>query len=292
MNSLSNEGRSKISLWKSQYTINNRVSGNALLKIIIRESHIDTQATTGTIRTKLSSLDTYMPTVSSDIGKFNQYVQLLVDSLRVRGEVKDGLVFDLFKGYMACSDKKFIGYIERKQQDYHEGNTVTANQLMVLADNMYKLMKENGTWCAPSDEEEKIIALQAQVEALKKRKQARKTESPNKKKAGDTQGKPAAKEKPKWFTIKPSPEALTKPRKWDGKDWWWCSTETGGKCQGVYRRHKPSECLGKAHKFAPKKTPKKETGPKMKLAKALQATIKAEEEEHNETHVDENGEIS
>ena len=31
-----------------------------------------------------------------------------------------------------------------------------------------------------------------------------------------------------------------------GKKFWWCSSETRGKCNGVLRRHKPSECKGAA----------------------------------------------
>ena len=42
------------------------------------------------------------------------------------------------------------------------------------------------------------------------------------------------------------PKDPSKPIKIDGKEWWWCSPETGGKCTGVLRRHKPSQCKGLA----------------------------------------------
>ena len=42
----------------------------------------------------------------------------------------------------------------------------------------------------------------------------------------------------------------------DKKPWYWCSPETGGKCPGLLRRHKPSECEGKAGKTS-KPIPKK-----------------------------------
>jgi hypothetical protein len=57
MNSISKEGKSKILIWK---TIGTQFSGNLLLKIVIRESHLDTNATITSIRTKLSDLDTYI----------------------------------------------------------------------------------------------------------------------------------------------------------------------------------------------------------------------------------------
>ena len=80
MASLSNNAKKRISLWSEQYRIgdNDLCSGVAFLKIIIRESHLDTNATTNQIRTKLSNLDSYILTVDSDIGKFNQYVKLLI----------------------------------------------------------------------------------------------------------------------------------------------------------------------------------------------------------------------
>jgi hypothetical protein len=66
--SLTVEARRKVSLWSAQYRIgdNNVCSGMAFLKIIIRESHLDTNATTNQIRTKLSNLDQYIMTISTD----------------------------------------------------------------------------------------------------------------------------------------------------------------------------------------------------------------------------------
>ena len=54
MNSISKEGKHKILVWQKQYQIETEPgcfvgSGNLLLKIIIRESHLDTNATTASI---------------------------------------------------------------------------------------------------------------------------------------------------------------------------------------------------------------------------------------------------
>ena len=75
MNSLSREGKAQVILWKHEYMLKDIPSGNLLLKVIIRESCIDTNATTSTIRLRLSNLDRYLPTVGYDIAKFNQYLQ-------------------------------------------------------------------------------------------------------------------------------------------------------------------------------------------------------------------------
>ena len=75
MASIHNEAKKKVSIWSNQYRIgeDEQVSGVVLLKVIIRESHLDTNnATTNQIRTKLSNLDTYIMTIDSDISCFNQ----------------------------------------------------------------------------------------------------------------------------------------------------------------------------------------------------------------------------
>ena len=89
-------------------------SGVALLKVIIRESHLDTNATTNQIRTKLSSLDTYILTIDCDIGKLNQYVKLLVQSLAARNQTTSGLLINLFKGYGSVSDEVVRKWLGRK----------------------------------------------------------------------------------------------------------------------------------------------------------------------------------
>ena len=45
---------------------------------------------------------------------------------------------------------------------------------------------------------------------------------------------------------KPKTADLKKPKEVDGKEWHWCSPETGGKCEGIYRRHAPKQCKGTA----------------------------------------------
>jgi hypothetical protein len=113
MNSLSKAGNSKIKIWKSQCTVGGYKSGVCLLKVVIRESHIDTNATTGHIRTRLSCLDTYLPTIGNDIVKFNQYVNTLIEGLTSRDETTQDLLTNLFKGYKAASGRQFVAYIKK-----------------------------------------------------------------------------------------------------------------------------------------------------------------------------------
>jgi len=53
------------------------------------------------------------------------------------------------------------------------------------------------------------------------------------------------------------------PREWNGAKWYYCSTRTGGKCHGVYRKHHSNKC--KTFQSKPPKSGKGKKGkPKMK----------------------------
>ncbi len=85
MNSISTECKAKLTIWKSEYRCRQLPSGNLLLKVLICECHLDTNATVGGIRNRLSALDLYLPTIGYNITKFNMYVKNLVDKLQARG---------------------------------------------------------------------------------------------------------------------------------------------------------------------------------------------------------------
>ena len=119
-------------------------------------------------------------------------------------------------------------------------------------------------WEAPSQEEEKLLALEARFAELKKKlankrkgldledgaltKKSKKTRG----KGGESNsgsGKKEKLEKPAWMFQRPADSELRKPREWNGTEWWYCSKETGGKCEpGQYRAHKPPTCKGTARK--------------------------------------------
>ena len=258
MASLSEDTQEKVMIWVDQYQIEiddtKYNSGVALLKVIIRESHLDTNATTSQIRTKPSSLDMYITTVNSNIGKFNQYVKLLVQSLTARNQSTSDLLINLFKGYSAVSDEIFRAWLSRKQDDHEEGETITPDEHMQAAKNKYDAMVEKGTWNAPTAEE-KIVALEAKLtstmknlnkkesfELGKKVKAGGKPKTDHKKqgKAKDGDG-----EHPKaWDPPKPGEKKM---REYKGHKWHWCGKDTGGKCER-WRAHEAKEGKGAAAK--------------------------------------------
>uniref|UniRef100_A0A7S1YA70 Uncharacterized protein n=1 Tax=Grammatophora oceanica TaxID=210454 RepID=A0A7S1YA70_9STRA len=148
-------------------------------------------------------------------------------------------------------------YIKTKQDAYEEGTSsgsLTANKLMQLAKEKYKVRTVQGKWNAPSLEEEKIMVLEARLNKLDNSKRTPKGSNdgkrgqPGKRKhqQKDEEKKKTTKylPKPEWMNEEPTKEDLFKPKMWNNKKWWYCSEKTGGKCDGKYRIHKPSDCHG------------------------------------------------
>ena len=104
-----------------------------------------------------------MQKVDSDIIKFNNYIDTQVKALAAHGQMTNDLLTNLFIGYKAASDKKFVEYIEHKEEAYEDGEDMMPMGLMRLARNKYKTRKDRLIWKAPMEEDEKIIALKAEL---------------------------------------------------------------------------------------------------------------------------------
>ena len=68
-----------------------------MLKVIIWESHIDTNAKTTSIRTQLSSLDAYIGTIGCDIKNFNAYIKLSLVGLSAIAETSNDMLTNIIK---------------------------------------------------------------------------------------------------------------------------------------------------------------------------------------------------
>lgn len=274
-NSLSSAGRAKISIWDSDYTIDGQMAGVPMLKVIIRESDIDTQATAAYIRQQLSSLDEYMSTIDSDIKQFNIHVKSLVRQLEKRRQTSTDILSNLFKGYKAAADRPFVEYIKRQEEKYEEGEEMTPDQLMVLASNKYKNRLRNKEWMAPTPEESKILALEAKIQSLtrKEKKESKPSTKEKKKATKDKKGNNSKREKPAWMSKPPTDKEKGKSKTINNKEYWWCEALQ------VWARHKPSECRA-VKKTDQDSKPQADSGnskKKIKFANAL-STVSDDEE--------------
>jgi hypothetical protein len=137
--------------------------GALLLKVIITKAHVDTRATVSFIHMALSSLDSKMMALNSDISKFNAYVKTQVIALEDRGETTTDLLVNVFKGYGMAQDADFLDFVKRKKDAYDEGADITVTNLMDAAANKIETRVLLKAWSAPTKEQEQILALTAQA---------------------------------------------------------------------------------------------------------------------------------
>ena len=179
-----------------------------------------------------------------------------IEQLNARGGETQDLITNLLKNYVSIKDVRFVNYINEKLSRYEEGEPMESDKLMTLTANKYKNMMIKNQWeAAPSPHDATIQALESKVEKLQRElKHAPKVsqeKNPQKKKESQSI-KP---QHPKWLTNneKPQKGQQSHTRVWNGNKWYWCSNETGGKCEGHWVRHPPSSCEGKAFRGFNKK---------------------------------------
>jgi hypothetical protein len=254
MSSLSQVGRNKVNTDKHQYILKDQLgrdaySGNLLLKVILKKSTVDNRSGAFAIRMEMSDLASSIEKVNFDITKFNTRVKTLMHDLSRRGEKSADLHFNLFRAYKTVPVEEFISFINNLKDDEDElgdDERHDENYIMDKAENKFRILEREGTWQVKEKEVDKFLALEAKMDKLIKENKSLKIN--NKRKRGDrSRNRPT---KPKGRTkveIYRRPKGdVTKPVTINGDKWWWCGTETGGKCTPpALRKHKPSDCKGK-----------------------------------------------
>jgi hypothetical protein len=280
--SLTKDAETNIVLFQEDYTFGDRSCGLALLKVIVREAYVDTNATILHIREQLNSLDLHIVKLGYDIEKFNAKVKTYQKGLAARGAASTDLLSNLFKAYKAVSDAEFTDYIRYHETKYDDGETITSERLMHLALNKYKMRVEKGLWNAPTEDQQKIIALEAQLEKIikargKQQAGSGKSSNPNKGK-GNTgkDGQPYV--KPAWMKIAPKQGESTK-KTVDKKTYWWCTNHKS------WCRHSTDKCKGRNIKQRPQQANNANEGatrddnnPTLQLSEALAHLAEAESE--------------
>jgi hypothetical protein len=196
------------------------------------------------IQERLSSTDKIMEEVAYNVQQFNEKVQDLLNSLYARSQAmsESTLIAHLFKGYKVVPDQEFASYVQQKQNDYDEGGTVQANQLMELVLNKYKILVEAGTWNKADDTKDRVFALEARTKEMAKHMKGSSSKPRStptatkqvKKQGGANKGKPTG---DGWKKVAPK-EGEKRHKMSDGKDFYWCTNHK------AWTRHKPDECKG------------------------------------------------
>ena len=133
----------------------------------------------------------------------------------------------------------------RKEEKYEEGSTTTADSLMNLAANKYKIWLRRNKWNAKSESETKILALEAKLMSLQKKDKSKGTvkKTGTHKRDLKVTKKPkiykSKRDKPAWMTKTPSATKKGKSKTINSKDYWWCEA------LACWCRHHPSKCKAK-----------------------------------------------
>ena len=256
-------------------------NGPMFLKVIIRNTTVDTRSTVYHLKENFNHLDTKMLEVTYDIEAFNIYVTSQIEQLAARGETPDFLI-NLFTAYMAVPDKKFVEYLEKQKDKFDDGEDVTVKRLMQVALTKFKDRKRSDTWQAPTPQDEEIMALSAEIVELKK---ARPTQAAGGKGAkSGKKGDDAKKsykarmaEKYAWKLVPPA-SGEPKTKEVNKKTYHFCPHHNND--AGAWVIHHPNKCDRRENKGADTASIK---GKAMSLTKVLQAI----QEEANDVSSDE-----
>ena len=258
--SLTNEFRATVLLYSDVYTVTNVPVASSLLKQIIILTRVDNPASTMHIREMLIESKRKLLLLKGNITEFNQWVRKQMGRLHAREQEAVDLLYYLWKAYKAAPDEEFVTYIKDLKSQCDDGRaTFTVEDLMVRAENKYKarLLDEENAWAKPTEEQEKIVAMSAEISSLKKErnsapgkankpKEKTKKQAPKKaayKKPADNKKKKA---NDKWaWKNKPPKESDTKEndayvKTFESKKYFWCKNHNNG--AGMWTLHHPNEC--------------------------------------------------
>lgn len=147
---------------------------------------------------------------------------------------------------------------------------------MELAENKYKLLVENNQWNSPNEDQQKIIALAAQVKSLKKtstkrstlnstskpkeRKDKNSSSTTSESKNRSTTGRDKSKNRsdPPAWKLKAPKAGEPKSKTIEGKKYHWCPYHQ------MWTLHKPEDC---------KKKPTTTGTPSLEVRRALTAVM-------------------
>ena len=166
--SLTPAARVRLLPFRLEFEINDVVNAPLLHKKVMAMAFIDSVATSKTLRANLRDLPAFCASVKGDIEMLHSYFDDNYSQIIARGATVDDPVDILFAAYAAVPCSNFCSYIKRKHDAYTDGTLIISHdELILLANNKFNLLESKGSWGAKSPDEERIVAMQAELTALK-----------------------------------------------------------------------------------------------------------------------------
>ena len=259
--SMTNDFCTTVLLYVDVYTVANVPVASAPLKQIIILTRVDNPALTMHIREMLIESKSNLLHLKGNITEFNQWVRKQMGRLHARDQEAVDLLYYLWKAYKAAPDDEFMVYIKDLKSQCDDGRaTFTAEDLMVLAENKYEArpFDEEYTWGKPTEDQEKIVAMTAEINSLKKACNGAATPKPAKKKSASSKTQANKKAQPKktkeqkkktnekwaWKNMPPKDtdgkEGNAFIKTFEGKKYYWCLRKNNG--AGMWTLHHPNDC--------------------------------------------------
>jgi len=253
---LSASARARLLPFRNEIEHNNVVYAPLLHKKVMALETIDYVATTKPLRSNLREITTYCATVKGNIELLHSYFDTNYSQIIACGITVNDPVDILFTAYSVVPCALFLLYIKNKADQYTDGTaTFTQEELILLATNKFNLLMQTGEWGAKMLEEEKIVAMQAELTALKgqfalgpklraaagnkdgaKKNDDEKGDQGGKKKnKKNTANKRKQKENEKWQCVPPK-DGESQKKKVKDRTFYWCKHHM---CWGG---HKEKEC--------------------------------------------------
>jgi len=257
-NSLSLTAKVQLLTYKNEYIFDGVEYAPLMYKVIMRLATIDSVATTQTLRDNLQNLSVFAATVSGDIDKINTEFNKNYSQILARGATVDDPLNLLFNAYLVVPCYHFKTYMKQKHNGYLDGTlTLTHEVLMAFAKAHFDYLKNTGQWGAKSPDDEKIVAMAAEINALKgqlkldpklsaiakDKKKDDKGENKGKKKNNkDTSNKKYQKKDEAWKKVPPK-DSDPKEKQVGKYTFQWCEHHM------AWTVHKPQDCtLNPKHK--------------------------------------------
>jgi len=182
--------------------------------------------------------------LDSAIPAFNMYVENKHMELRACGMQDTAVIMHLFQGYEAAEDETFVAWMKRHHENVDDGTVVfTAEQLMAMALRKYQDLFKSSLWARPNADQEKIIALTAELGKIKKNlKQPPQHPKKDAKKPAASSGNKGPRPEDEWKFVVPANGAPKTKTKGD-KTYHWCLHHNDGK--GMWVIHAPNDCKNK-----------------------------------------------
>lgn len=245
--------KTKLAMHTADYTLPDGTVIGALYFAVLmsKVTKSGTRLTLARLRHKISHLSSLMTEHKSIIPDFNKAVRHIVQQIEARGENVDSLIVFLFEGFTSTQDPPFVRYIENIKNQYYLNTgfqNLTADELMSMAEAYYNMKDEEGSWGTPSEEQQQIVALSAEIKSLKNNKQQTtdklkkliKTAQRNNK----TNNPRTPTDRPnnsKWAWKKTPPaEGDPQTKQFESKTYHWCINHNQG--NGMWVLHDPADC--------------------------------------------------